>query len=63
MREGGAGRANPQMCIQERLLGFSRPREGVRGLPSHAHHLCFLGLGRGSVGMGVCVCKALGRTI
>ena len=57
MCEGGAGRAKPQMCIQERLLGASRAREGVRGLPRYAHHLSFVGPGTGSVGMDVCVYK------
>ena len=70
MREGRARRARAQMCIQERLMGASRAREGVRGLPRHAQHLNFLAMtmgpkepGRGSVGMAMFTSKALGRRI
>ena len=67
MHGGGAGRANPQMCMQERLLGASRAREGVRGVSRHAHMMNSRALsvgargpGRGSEGMAVCTSEALG---
>ena len=65
--EGGAGRAKPQMCIQERLLGASRAREGVRGLLGHAQIMSSRALsvgargpGRGREGMAMCTSEAMG---
>ena len=67
MREGGARRTRPQMCIQERLLGASWAREGVWGLSRHAHITNFRALsvgargpGRGKVGIAVCTSEAIG---
>ena len=39
MRKGEGGMTRAEMCIQERLRGASRAREGVRGLPGHAQHV------------------------
>ena len=66
MRGGEAGRANPRMCIQERLLGASRAREGVWGVSGHAHMMNSRALsmgarrpGKGRVGRAVCTSEAM----
>ena len=66
MREGGAGRARAQMCIQERLLwGLLGPIGGSgapRACPPHEFWALSVGARgprRGTVGMVVCTSEAM----